>query len=362
MAANRTAGPFVQDKMNIVFRADASIQIGAGHIMRCLTLADELKKKDVNINFVCREDRGNLLHLIKEKNYGTHHLPSNITMDTDRELTKQILKQQTGRCDWLIIDHYGIDLSWEQTVRGFVGKIMVIDDLANREHDCDLLLDQNYILEERRHDGLTPNHCTRLLGPQYALLRPQFLEERRCLKRPDRGVKSIFVFMAGGDPDNETGKVLRMSKLLDRNDLVKEVVVGTSKPHRRDIETLASQIPNTICHVGVENMAEMMAAADLAIGAGGTAAWERCCVGLPSIVMTLAENQKGINNSLGKDGFVTNLGWHEQVTEKDLKDALQHLILDTHKREQMSLKCRELVDGRGAQRVVETMLESSCEC
>ena len=160
--------------MNIVFRTDASINIGTGHVMRCLTLADELRQKGTDINFICREEPGNLVRYIENRGYKVHQLPGGIDIETDRKLTKEILSNCEIKPDGLIIDHYDIDISYESPLRDHVKKVMVIDDLANREHDCDLLLDQNYSNNEGRYNGLVRGNCIQLLGPEYAILRPQF--------------------------------------------------------------------------------------------------------------------------------------------------------------------------------------------
>ena len=136
--------------MNIVFRTDASINIGTGHVMRCLTLADELRQKGTDINFICREEPGNLISYIENRGYKVHQLPGEIDIETDRRLTKEILSKYETKPDGLIIDHYDIDISWEYPLRKYAKRLMVIDDLANREHDCDLLLDQNYSQNEGR--------------------------------------------------------------------------------------------------------------------------------------------------------------------------------------------------------------------
>ncbi len=190
--------------MNIVFRTDASINIGTGHVMRCLTLADELRLKCTDINFICREEPGNLVRYIENRGYKVHQLPGEIDIETDRKLTNKILSKCETKSDWLIIDHYDIDISYESPFREHVKMIMVIDDLANREHDCDLLLYQNYSQNEGRYNGLVPEDCIHLLGPEYAILRPQFQKARGNLRKRDGGVNRILVFMGGADSKNIT--------------------------------------------------------------------------------------------------------------------------------------------------------------
>ena len=342
--------------MNIVFRTDASINIGTGHVMRCLTLADELRQKGTDISFICREEPGNLTSYIENRGYKVHQLPGEINIETDRKLTKEILSKYESKSDWLIIDHYDIDISYESSLRDHVKKIMVIDDLANREHDCDLLLDQNYSKNENRYNGLVPENCIQLLGPEYAILRPQFQKARANLRERDGGVNRILVFMGGVDSKDITSKALRAIHMLDRSDIVVDVVIGNLNPYHDEIKILTSKIPNTSCHHNVENMAELMASADLSIGACGITTWERCCAGLPTIAIILAENQKNISESLDKKGALINLGWYHNVTENNIKEVVEGLIDNPQKVASMSDKSRRLVDGEGVNRVCDAMI------
>jgi len=341
--------------MNIFIRTDASINVGTGHVMRCLTLADELRQKATDIRFICREGPGNLISYIGNRGYKIHQLPGEIDIETDRKLTKEILSKYETKLDWLIIDRYDIDISWEHPLGKYAKKFMVIDDLANREHDCDLLLDQNYNKNENRYNGFVPEDCIQLLGPEYAILRPQFRKARGNLTRRDGGVNRILVFMGGSDPKNVTSKVLRAIHMLERSDIAVDVVIGNLSPYHDEIKILASKIPNAICHHNVENMAKLMSSADLCIGAGGTATWERCCEGLPTITLILAENQKDISESLAKEGALINLGWYHNVTENNIKEKIEGLIDGPQEMATMSEKSRRLVDGKGVNRVVDTI-------
>ena len=339
--------------MKVYIRADSSTVIGSGHIMRCLTLAGVLRSRGAEISFICRKETGNLIGFIEENGYRVYPLPIDIDFAADMDLAQKILKEQQKLADWLIVDHYEIDVSWEYSFRKFVNKIMVVDDIADRKHDCDILLDQNYNKNGSRYNGLVPENCIQLLGPEYALLRPQFREARENLKRENNEVKRVLVFMGGADPTNETGKALKAAKLLNRDNIAVDVVIGASNPFKNEIKTMAKQIPNTTCYFDVNNMAELMSSADISIGASGTSTWERCCIGLPSIVMVLADNQKEIAEELEREGVVVNLGWHGDVTEMDIRDAVQNLLADSDKRRNMGLKGKMMVDGNGAIRVVE---------
>ncbi len=337
--------------MDIFFRADASEIIGTGHVMRCLTLAEELKQHGVNINFVCREEAGNLNGLIEQGGFRVHPLPANLDWVSDRVQTQKIIESQSRLPEWLVIDHYDIDIVWESSFRGQVRKIMVIDDLANRQHDCDILLDQNYNLDENRYQGLLSGQCMQLLGSEYALLRVQFRKIKERLHTRSGKVKRIMVFMGGADPSNETCKVLRGIQMINCPDIAIDVVIGASNIHAGEVESLAAQISNVVCHNHVENMAELMVASDLSVGASGTTTWERCSVGLPSLVIITANNQKDIAGNLGNKGIVINLGWFEDVTDKDIACALESLLDKPDIIRRMSHKSMDVVDTLGTERV-----------
>ena len=343
--------------MKIVFRTDSSMDIGTGHVMRCLTLADELMERGADLSFVCRKAPGNLIQHIEDKGYRVYPLPPDIDLSVDKDLTQKILQKQTELIDWLIIDHYEIDILWESYLRKYVKKIMVIDDLANRYHDCDILLDQNISVKGNRYNGFVPLHCLKLLGPEYALLMQEFAQARMSLKERAGEVKRILVTMGGVDHENQTAKVLKGIKMLGRNDISVDVILGASNPNRSKIEEMISEMQNAKCFNNVKNMADFMVKADIAIGASGSTTWERCCLGLPSIVMVLADNQKDIAEELGKEGVVVNLGWHEDVTEMDIKNAVENLLADSDKRGKMNLKGKEMVDGIGIKKVVEKIIE-----
>lgn len=342
--------------MNVIFRTDASTNIGTGHVMRCLTLADELKQRNANIRFICREETGNLIELIEKKGFKVYRLPANIDMEEDKVLTGRILKKQSTPPDWLIIDHYKVDLTWESFLRMLIGRIMVIDDLFDRKHDCDILLDQNYSLNEERYNGLLPDHCIQLLGPKYALLRTEFRKERESLLRCKGKVKRILVFMGGADASNETCKVLRGIRMLDCSDVSIDVVIGASNIHVGEVEAIVTHTSNATCHKNVENMAELMVSSDLCIGTSGITTWERCSVGLPSLVVIAANNQRNIAENLSKIGVAINLGWFEDVKDKDIASALEGLLNEPDTIRQMSLKSLEVVDALSTERVARELM------
>ena len=359
----------------LFIRADASVQIGTGHVMRCLTIADELRGRGAEAIFVCREFDGNLCGYIEEKDYVVHRLPVSNEREhniegnlkhaawlgadwqTDAMQVKEIIKGFEISPDWLVVDHYALDERWEGYLRPYCKKIMVIDDLADRAHDCDLLLDQNFYENlESRYDGLVLSWCKKLLGPKYALLRPEFREARKNLRKRDGHVKRIMIFFGGSDPTNETTKALEAVRMLNKPDIAVDVVVGAFNPHCQVIERIASDLPDCTSHFKVEDMAALMAGADLAIGAGGTTVWERCILGLPGLVTTVAENQEKTISDMAESGYLLFPGRSEEVSVDSLYHALEIALQSPWLLISFARKTWSLVDGKGVMRVSQEMM------
>lgn len=279
-----------------------------------------------------------------------------VTQERDAAETTAVLSGKDA--EWLIVDHYALDRTWETLVRPHVRKLMVIDDLADRPHDCDVLLDQNFRLEgDSRYGALVPPPCTRLIGPRYALLRSEFAEVRRRIKRRAGPVRRVLVFLGGSDPDNVTGRALEALTAPELGDLEVDVVIGAGSPHAADIGRRVAERPRTTLHVQVRNMAELMARADLALGAGGSATWERLSVGLPSLVVTIAENQRRSTEDLDLLGLLKWIGGSETVGVPELRDALRNAVNRSRNRDDANVRAgMDLVDGAGAARVADLLM------
>lgn len=345
---------------NAFIRVDASIEIGTGHVMRCLTLAEELNVSGYEVTFITSNHTGQLVHLIEVKGFKVIMLEKSATQknkhdellhskwlrtsqEEDAKETLYALKK-FNNIDLLVVDHYAIDYRWERMFRNKVNKIFVIDDLADRYHICDVLLDQNFYLDlDNRYKDLVNNDCKLLLGPKYALLRKEFKKAEGKMKIRDGRVSKIFVFFGGSDPTNETIKTLNAIKLLDRQDIDIDVVVGSSNPNKGNIEKLVNKHSNMKYYCQVSNIAELMLNADLAIGAGGSTTWERCYLGLPSITIGVAYNQIEILEAVEKKGAIINLGYSSQVSIEDLTNQIKELLTNKNKIRQLSVNARKLV-------------------
>lgn len=326
--------------MLVCFRVDSSRMIGSGHLMRCLTLAGQLyKEKQADILFLSRDLPENLTKLVRGQGYRLALLPRvatdesltgyaswlTVTQDEDAKDCIKIMSEEVP-IEIMVVDSYAIDETWEKQIRPFVRKIMVIDDLANRKHDCDILLDQNFYLDkDTRYQELVPKTCQLLLGPQHALLREEFYEAGKHLRNRDGRIRNILVFYGGSDLTNETMKALQAIVRLDNcNRLTVNVIVGASNPHRNKVKMFCQQYEFLHYYCQVDNIAEFMNKADLSLGAGGTTTWERCFLGLPTIVTAIAENQVKICEDCATKGLIYYLGLWCTVYEDDiLKEILQ---------------------------------------
>jgi UDP-2,4-diacetamido-2,4,6-trideoxy-beta-L-altropyranose hydrolase len=341
--------------LEIMIRADASVEMGSGHVMRCLTLAEELRNNNATVIFISREHEGNLCDFIESKGYEVKRLSG----ESDAEETFEIIKQHNKVVDYLLVDHYELDHQWEMAVVPSVKYMIAIDDLADRKHYCHLLLDQNYklSLNHSRYIGLVPSFCRVLEGPQYSLLRKEFRKARENLRERSGTINRILVFFGGSDPSNETMKALEAVLLLDRKNIEVDVIIGASNPHKAEIREFASFYPNINFHIQINNMAELMEKADLAIGAGGSTTWERCSLGLPSIVINIAYNQEEISDAVATTGSIINLGNSRDIEVNHIRNAIENLINDPAGMRTLSNKSLQLVDAKGIDRVLSYLFE-----
>lgn len=359
--------------MKVAIRVDASGEIGTGHLMRCLTLADALVERQSDVVFLCAPASAPWRGLIESHGHRYAELPladgatSPVAsalfhagwlpwgQDADARAVREILP---ARVDWLIVDHYALDCHWERATRSCAERILAIDDLADRVHDCDVLLDQNPQASDRqRYDELAPRDAVRLIGPRYALLRPSFAAAGSQRKVRDGTVRRILVFMGGMDVAGACRLALAALSQPGLSDIAVDVMVGGNTPHRHDIEAIAGTRGKCRTHFDVADPAALFVSADLSIGAGGVAALERCSVGLPAITIAVAENQMSGLAALARAGAVRQLGALGFVDEHVLADAIRSLRETPLEIEAMSARARAITDGRGTARVVQALVQ-----
>ncbi|MCE3234385.1 MAG: pseG [Vampirovibrio sp.] len=342
----------------VLFRADASVEIGTGHIMRCVTLADAMRRRGAEVVFACRTLPGDLNDWLCQQGYTVWAWQSAHAADWQPFAAFTVDQEPF---DWLVVDHYALDLDWERQARTCARRSLVIDDLADRPHACDWLLDQNDLASEGatpRYGALVPSGYRTLLGPEYALLRPDFSEWRARVLAENRRealtVREVLVFFGGSDPTGETFKTLEALKPL-AGQIQTTVITGVSNPRREEIQAFCSTLPQTDFLCQVNNMAERMARADLAIGAGGTATWERLCLGLPSLVISVADNQRDISARIARLGAQQYLGPSAAVLVEDIRNALDRLLTSPEDRMALARSALALVDGQGVNRVLQAL-------
>ena len=352
--------------MRSVFRVDASLQIGTGHVVRCLTLAECLKDSGVDVSFICRKLQGNLIQNITEKGFQVFELEvldnqnSNdkllhsawlgSTQQIDIQHSKLILEELKPDC--LIVDHYALDYEWESAIRQFCKTVLVIDDLANRKHDCDYLLDQTFGREIKHYADLVPQACEVFVGAYYSLLRPEFADWRvhSLERRQNLQFKTLLINMGGVDAENRTGDILdQLMHCNLPNNLEITVVLGLHCPNLDSVKAKAKCLAcEVIVKVNVDNMAEIMANSDVAIGAAGTTSWERCCLGLPTIQFVAAKNQKFLAENLAKENAAVTLEKYEKLRSV-LDDSAGWM-------RSVSLAAAKITDGGGAVKIAEKIV------
>lgn len=351
----------------IAFRVDASFAMGTGHVMRCLALAEGLKSDGVDIVFVCRKHTGHMLGVIESRGFRTIGLQAPTTnwtatgaqpahaqwlgVDWQTDADDTIAALDCMRLDWLIVDHYALDARWEQRVAGLASRIAVIDDLADRPHACHILIDQNLVSGTReRYMELVPEGAALLLGPYYALLQPDYRHFRADARPRGGSIRRILVSFGGVDSLGLTAMAVDALLAEHNGELEVDIVLSAQAPDYVRIEQKIVGLAHFRLHDRVPSLAGLMLRADLMIGAGGTTSWERLCLGLPAVVITMAENQRPIAEELARRGLVRWLGDASQATVTMLRTELAALFrhgLDAN----WSEKCLSIVDGRGVERV-----------
>jgi UDP-2,4-diacetamido-2,4,6-trideoxy-beta-L-altropyranose hydrolase len=324
----------------------------------------------VHSMFVCRQHEGHLCDLIEGRGFRVtrlsppacgsadisgHAVWLGVAWQRDAEETRAAIEAASFQPTWLVVDHYAIDSRWETALRPSVDRIMMIDDMADRKHDCDLLLDQNLVVGmESRYESLLPKSCMTLIGPKYAMLQPVFAETRVHARVRSGKIQRILVFFGGADSVNMTRLTLSALIGLNRPDIHIDVVIGPANIHAAGICKQVEALPNICLHANLQTLAPLIASADLCVGACGVNTWERLCLGLPTIVITLAENQRQIAEELHRLGLVRWLGDHSEIGESTIARAFDELIrrgLD----DSWSESCFAVVDGAGIQRVMVSM-------
>ncbi|OVE82215.1 UDP-2,4-diacetamido-2,4,6-trideoxy-beta-L-altropyranose hydrolase [bacterium K02(2017)] len=359
--------------MNIVFRTDASHHIGSGHVYRCLTLALALKKNGHQVLFVCRQHQGHLIELIKDCYKITVRV---LQIDTDwipKKLIPKHIKwlgadqckdaQETinaikdvGVVDILVVDHYAIDQDWEAELKKHIRFLVVIDELADRKHCCDVLIDQTVWGHPHQvYKKLLPSHCLSLIGPKYAMLRSMFYEIRNNFVQSSVKNKKLkmLIFLGAADLSDVPLKLMTVCKILASEPIEIHFILNEKSKHYEQVKKL-SQLQNNLIHYSyVDDMAKLMSQMDVYCGSGGTITWERCCMGLSGVVFSIAENQYGFSKTMGDKGYHFFLGRESELEAQEIVDALKNYWTNLDIKLEMETNSFGLVDGLGASRIQE---------
>lgn len=360
--------------MIVGFRVDASFHIGTGHLVRCVNLAESLKARGAKIIFLCRALPKPLRYLLTEKKFellelehtkikpinsdsGESLVPHADWLATSQAIDAECCLQALDKkkLDWLIVDHYALDADWEERMRERAKYILVIDDLADRDHYCDVLLDQNYS-PRRYRDYLTrtPISSELLLGPQYSLVREEFRLWRERIGIRSFGTRRVLLFFGGVDAPNFTSRLINSLPAEAFKRFTFNIVIGAMHSSLAEVRSLCDSMKLQL-HIQTDRMAELMSISDIAVGAGGSTSWERCCVGLPAITVSLADNQADISAALSSLGASIYLGKSNSIDPRRVADQLMSLADRDWILKSMSECAFKIVDGEGTNRVCKVM-------
>lgn len=366
--------------MNVTFRCDSSISIGIGHVMRCLTLANALKIQGVKCSFICRRHEGNIISLIEKQGFIVYQLTSNsvfhrpysksghlswlgISQEQDAKECTFILNQI--KPDWLIIDHYALDSTWEKTLRPYCKKIMVLDDLADRNHECDLLLDQSIGRQQSDYRNYLPLKTKLLLAPKYLLLRKPFLDTALKSKesRPRKVIKNVFISMGGMDNHNYISQILlAIIDLHKESPISVNIIISSQAPHINEIHSLQKQLPfhiNIYDKCVAEDLADFMMKADIAISASGFTSYELVCMHVPTLLIPLSDIQYKVAKELVKFAPVYILDFKTKNIENEIKRKVFSIVKLTEFYKDIKNQSHECfyIDGKGLQRVIQCLMD-----
>lgn len=346
---------------HLLIRCDADTQIGSGHLMRCLALAQAWQAEGGTVTFLSRCESDALRRRIRSAglNFASMDEPHPDASDLRQTLglLEQLATVQAAGC-WLVLDGYHFDSVYQQSIRAAGHRLLVVDDMAHLPHyHADLVLNQNIHAERLTY------HCDSdtelLLGSDYSMLRPEFQSWRGWQRETPHVARKVLVSLGSGDPDNVTLKVIQALQQTEISNLEARVVVGPANQHLETLRKATAHSTSIELLVDVTQMAELMAWADLAVSAGGSTCWELAFMGLPSVVVVLAENQIGTAQGLDEVGAVLNLGWYERISVEQIRKALCQLMRAPAVLGEMSRRGQELVDGDGVKRLV-SKLKGAC--
>ena len=342
--------------MNIVFRVDGSTDIGLGHVMRCLALAKQVNEQH-NIIFLCQDLPSQVTTMIAEAGVTLLLLRNDLSLVNSENtatgvLSPQIQRHHASKCwsvlvdvldrniDLLVVDHYALSAPFCSAMRNYCDNIVVIDDLANRSHDCDVLIDQNVYNEfDTRYEGLLPAHTRTLLGPKYAMLRKEFYQ----LPTAQRQDNHLIVCFGGSDPDNLTERTVDILLALSAEDYTADIVVGGAYAKVDILKEKLNDHPNMVLHHNISFLSQLMQRGSFMIGAGGTMHWERARSGIAGLIITLADNQIETTRCLDELNCCVWLGSSDTISDSQIRKAIEFALHSPQNIHDIADNARKLV-------------------
>ncbi|MFC2095146.1 UDP-2,4-diacetamido-2,4,6-trideoxy-beta-L-altropyranose hydrolase [Candidatus Bipolaricaulota bacterium] len=337
------------NERSLLIRADANSLMGTGHLMRCLALAQSWKDSGGEVTFITACDSAGLLQRLTDEGFNVIRLGGAHPDPADWTSTSQVLAEHPNA--WVVLDGYHFDTAYQIRVKDAGHRLLVIDDMADLEHYyADIVLNQNLHAEGLQYS--CEPYTQLLLGSRYVLLRREFLTWSNWRREIPDLARKVLVTLGCGDPDNVTVKVIRAIGSLSSEDLDVRIVVEPSSPQTALLNEAIDRLPFNIHLLPfVEDMPGLMAWADMAVSGGGSTCWEMAFMGLPNVVVVLADNQRSIAEYLDKMGVSIDLGWHESVSAENVLKALSTIMNSRRQRIVNAEKGRNLIDGEGVARL-----------
>jgi UDP-2,4-diacetamido-2,4,6-trideoxy-beta-L-altropyranose hydrolase len=339
--------------MITLFRLDASYTIGNGHLVRCMTLAKSLLKQQFTVVFICADISDSLVQLIVSDSIILEKIDSFKDELIDASNVIKVLDKYPQGL--MVVDHYKLNITWHQIISRNVHKIIVLDDLANRPLFCHLIINSG-CFNKGAYQMLIPDFCEKMLGPEFVILKSEYIyyQKKHCQEQ----IKKVLIFMGGADSKNVTSKIIEAFSDRTFDAINFDLVIGSSNLRKSEIEKLVAAKTNFTIYQNRPHLADLMQSADIAIGAGGTSVWERICVGLPSSIITLEENQVALTEHLGDMGLVAYMGHYDVVTTHMINQFLVNEISYGKLRKQFK-EANRLCDGLGVSRIIQKILAMS---
>jgi len=341
----------------LLIRADGSPEIGTGHVMRCLALAQAWQAEGGSVYFI-GEITGGLASRLREEGITVQALKSSPGEKNDALETARKAKEIGA--SWIVVDGYHFDGSYQRRLREEGARVLALDDYGHADrYEANLVLNQNIDADVSLYRNRAED-TDLLLGPRFALLRKEFWPWREPRRTPQPEANRVLVTLGGADPDNCTEMVVRALGRLNREDLRCTVVIGGSNPNKSSIAGAAERTDVSVnLRSDVSDMASLMAEHDVAVSAGGSTCWELAFMGIPNIILVVADNQRGIAGGLEEAGTALNLGWHQQVTREKITGRIIEVLQNDEGRLRMACKAQRLVDGNGTARVLQKVKSRS---